>query len=103
MGMVMSEEIRRARAYLSRVGEPADLALWALVERLGPAEAAEAVRVGGAPLESDSPAQARRGRVSVDDDLDSAQRHGIRLLIPEDPDWPHYALSAMCRAAGLAV
>lgn len=99
---VSIEEIRRARAYLNRVGEPAELGLWALVERLGPVEAADAVR-REAPSEADPAVLARRGRVCVDDDLDSAQRHGIRLIVPEDPDWPHFALSAMHRAAASAV
>lgn len=89
------EEVRRARAYLSRVGEPGDRALWWLVEQAGPVEAAEAVRRGHARLGDDSPAAVRRGRIDVDADLESAQRHDIRLLIPEDPDWPHFALSAM--------
>lgn len=97
------QETRRARAYLSRVGEPADLALWALVERRGPVEAAAAVRRGEVGLATDSAVQARRERISVDDDLDSAQRHGIRLLIPEDPEWPHFGLAGLHRAAARAV
>lgn len=94
---------RWARAYLSRVGEPADLGLWSLVEQLGPVDAARLVERGEAQLGPDSAAAARRGRISPRDDLDSAQRHGIRLLTPEDAAWPHFALAAMCRAASAAV
>ena len=28
-------------------------------------------------------------------DLDAAERHGLRLVVPESPDWPHFALACL--------
>lgn len=87
--------IVRARAYLSRVAEPANVALWALVCRIGPVEAAEAVRTGLADQLVLGATEARRASVDADADLEAADRHGVRLVVPESPDWPHFALAAL--------
>jgi DNA processing protein len=95
----MSDDARRARVYLSRVAEPANLAVWNWVRELGPMEAATTIRAGAVPEEVAGATAARRDRVDIDADLDAAQRHGIRFLAPEDDDWPHFALVAMEAAA----
>jgi DNA processing protein len=90
-------DVLRARAYLSRVSEPASLALWAFVRRVGPVPAAEAIRVGSAPKAVLDVTAARRTSIDVAADLDAAERHGVRLVAPESPDWPHFAFGALER------
>ncbi len=84
-----------ARAYLSRVAEPANVALWAFVAREGAVAAAAAIERGAAPGPVEAAAAARRGRIDSEADLAAAARGGIRLVVPEDEDWPHFALAAM--------
>jgi DNA processing protein len=43
--------------------------------------------------------EARRCDADPQADLDTASRHGIRLVVPESDDWPHFALAAL-EAAG---
>ncbi len=50
-GVVVSDEVLIARAYLSRVAEPASIPVWDWVRRHGPLEAAASIR-SGAPLEA---------------------------------------------------
>jgi DNA processing protein len=40
---------------------------------------------------------ARRG-ADPEADLAAAERHGLRLVIPEDDDWPHFAFACLERA-----
>lgn len=84
-----------ARVYLSRVAEPANVAMWEWVRRLGPIEAAAAIRTGAVPEAVAAATMVRRDRVDVAVDLEAAQRHGIRLVTPEHDDWPHFAFAAM--------
>lgn len=96
----MSDEaLLHARAYLSRVVEPASLVVWDWVRRVGPLEAAATIRASQAPDAVSAATEARRRRIDVDADLDAAQRHGIRLVVPEDDEWPHFALASMEAAA----
>ena len=86
-----------ARAYLSRVAEPASLAVWDLVERIGPLAAAEAIRtsdkdVGASVLRA---TDARRTRCDPEADLAAAERADCTLLVPESADWPHYAFAPL--------
>lgn len=91
----VADEVIVARAYLSRVAEPASLAVWDLVRREGPLAAAATIRRGQAdPVVAEATA-ARRTTADAHADLDAAQRHGMRLLVPESPDWPHFALAAL--------
>jgi DNA processing protein len=92
-------QVELARAYLSRVAEPACLPLWALVERLGPVAAAESVRAGTAGADVLAATGARRLDADPEADLDAAHRHGIRLISPESPEWPHFAFGALHAAA----
>lgn len=93
----VSEEILIARAYLNRLAEPGNIPLWSLVRRVGPQAAAEAIRDGTAGAEVTAATQARAASADPLGDLAAAERHGIRLLVPESDDWPHFALSALER------
>jgi DNA processing protein len=93
-----SDEIRRARAYLLRVAEPPASALAALVDKLGPVEAAALVRAGRAPQGVLDETSARRSQDHVEEDLAAAQRAGARLVVPEDDEWPAWQLLALDQA-----
>src|SRR5438067_2205209 len=86
-----------ARAYLSRVAEPASVPVWAFVQKVGPVVAVEAIRSGSAPESVMKATRARRAQTDPHADLEAADRHGIRLVVPESDDWPHFALAALER------
>jgi DNA processing protein len=92
---VAGEAIRLARAYLSRVAEPASLPVWAFVVRHGPVEAAARIRAGEVPGQVDAATSARRHSADPAADLESADRHGIRLVVPESAEWPHFAFASL--------
>lgn len=94
----VDEAVLLARAYLSRVAEPASVPVWRFVRRVGPVAAAAAIVEGSAPAQVAAATQARRHQADPHADLDAAARHGVRLLVPESPDWPHFALGALERA-----
>lgn len=93
----VSDEILLARAYLSRVAEPANIPLWDLVRQRGPVEAVAMIRGGTTDPDVTRAVAARADHVDAEADLCSAERHGIRLLVPESDEWPHFALSALER------
>lgn len=93
----VSMEVLLARAYLSRVSEPANIAMWMLVERLGPVAAVAALRDGSAGPEALRAAAARRDVTDPLDDLEAADRCGVRLIVPESAQWPHFAFAALER------
>ena len=97
----LTPDVLLARAYLSRVGEPASIPLWAYVRKLGPVAAAEAIRREIAPDDVLAATAARRPTADPQADLDAAARSGVRLVAPESEDWPHFALGALDRT-GLA-
>lgn len=88
-------EVLWARAYLSRVSEPANIPVWGFVGAIGPVEAVEAIRSGTAPQEVLDATAARRATADPDADLEAAERAGVRLVVPESADWPHFALAAL--------
>jgi DNA processing protein len=88
-------EVLWARAYLSRVSEPANIPVWGFVRDVGPVEAVEAIRTGIAPREVLDATAARRPTVDPDADLEAADRAGLRLVVPESADWPHFAMAAL--------
>ena len=90
-----------ARAYLSRVAEPASLALWEFVHDCGPEEAARLIRLGQVPDRIAALTAARRALADPVADLEAAEHAGTRLVVPESADWPHLALSALERTARL--
>jgi DNA processing protein len=89
----------RAWAYLSRVVEPPCAALAALVDRVGPVEAAERVRRAQVDDVLARYTKARRGIDQAAEDLDLLTRRGGRLITPDDDEWPLLAFTAFGSAA----
>ncbi|QQQ75188.1 DNA-protecting protein DprA [Saccharothrix sp. 6-C] len=96
---VSTDEIRLARAYLSRVAEPPAAALARFVAEVGPVEAAELVRAGEVPSGVESQTSARRALDLAEQDLEAAAKVGGRLLVPEDDEWPRWPFNALAIAA----
>lgn len=86
---VLSRE-RFARAVLTRLTEPGDIALGRLVARDGAVAVVEALREGTLELSRRRVAGylARLADLTVDDDLEALERLGGRLLCPGDSEWP---------------
>jgi DNA processing protein len=95
----VDDEVLLARAYLSRVAEPACIPIWNLVRREGAVQAARAIRRGDVPGDVAAATAARRESADPAADLDTGLRHGMRLLVPESPGWPHFAVAALEAAA----
>ncbi len=89
------EEVRLARAWLTRAAEPGRGAVFDLVSEVGPVEAVRALRAGSASGRATALAEARRRQDRSADDLAEARRLGARLVTPEDREWPDEALRAM--------
>lgn len=90
---------QRAWAYLSRVVEPPCAELAALVQRVGPVDAAERVR---RRLVDDDLARRTEARREIDcsaADLEMLARRGGRLITPDDDEWPLLAFAAFRGAA----
>lgn len=94
----VGQEVLLARAYLSRVGEPASVGLWSFVEKVGPVQAMRELRGERAPAALLAETAARRGEADPHADLAAAERHGLRLVTPESPDWPHFAFACLEQA-----
>ena len=98
------DEQHLARAALTYLAEPGDPALGALLEACEPAEVVAAITAGtlpgSGPARGESPARRRalnaalgRWRIRLswlpdDAGLAEARRNGIRLVCPDDPEWP---------------
>lgn len=99
--VAVGEDVLLARAFLNRVAEPASVPLWWAVRQEGPVEVARAIRAGRAgSLISGGVSAVVSARAAEADpyaDLEAAQRHGIRLVVPESGEWPHFAFSALER------
>lgn len=83
------EADRLARACLSRLGEPGDPRLLRLVRELGAVTVCEhllADRDVGEGLARD--VAGRRRGLDPAGELERAERHGIRFVIPGDAEWP---------------
>lgn len=90
----MSDPRLRAWAYLSRVAEPPCVELTALINRVGPIDAAERVRRGQV---CDALARHTEARREIDrsaEDLELLARRRGRLLTPDDDEWPVLAFTA---------
>jgi DNA processing protein len=96
----VTDEVLLARAFLNRIFEPAHVPLWSLVRKDGPVAVAAALRAGRLAGPYFDAAAARIPSADPWADLESAQRHGIRLVVPESDEWPHFAFAAL-EAAGL--
>ena len=97
MGSLIDDETLLARAYLSRVAEPGGIPVWDWVRCVGPVAAAEAIRSGQVSADVAAATDARRRAADPEADLEAARRHHMRLLVPQSPDWPHFALAALGR------
>lgn len=89
MSAAVGDRERLARAALTRIAEPGDVALAALVEEHGAAAVVDGLRGG----ESFGRSQARAWRVRLAGydsaaDLEAAARCGGRLVCPGDDEWP---------------
>ncbi|HET6878121.1 MAG TPA: DNA-processing protein DprA [Jatrophihabitans sp.] len=97
VGADVDDEVLLARAFLTRIAEPACIPLWGLVRRVGAVEAVRQIKAG---IAADEVMRATAPRLAETDphaDLDIAQRYGIRLIVPESAQWPHFAMSALER------
>ena len=83
-----SEDERLARAALSRLAEPGDPRMAALVAELGATRVhrhlAEERDVGGVLTDVAS----RLQEIRPERDLEQAERRGIRFVVPGDAEWP---------------
>jgi DNA processing protein len=91
---VADPAIARARAYLSRVAEPPAVALVRFVDAVGPVAASELVRAGDVAADVAAETAARRAVDRAEADLAAARAVGARLLVPEDPGWPHWSFAS---------
>ncbi len=80
---------RLARAALTRIAEPGDVALAGLVSRHGAEAVVAGLRASDTfGLEAARAWQVRLAGYDPASDLDAAQRCGARLVCPGDPEWP---------------
>ncbi|MDT4945326.1 MAG: processing protein [Pseudonocardiales bacterium] len=91
----VSDAVLLARAFLSRVAEPASIPVWGFVRDVGAVAAVAAIRDGSAPERVVRATQPRRDRIDPHADLEAAERHGLRLVVPESDEWPHFAFAAL--------
>jgi DNA processing protein len=91
----VTDDVVLARALLSRVGEPASIPLWAAVRARGPVETAAAIRAGKVDDYISRLVVERAAEADPHRDLDAARRHGVRLVVPESAEWPHFALASL--------
>lgn len=78
-------------AYLLRVAEAPCPELAALIDSVGPQEAASCVRTGNVSPRLAQRTEARRDIDCAAEDLDTVHRRGGRLLTPDDDEWPALA------------
>jgi DNA processing protein len=98
-----ADAVVRARVWLSRGVEPGSGAVYRYVERAGPVAAVRQIRAGTAPAELEQATAARRHHDHVAEDLARAARSGLRVLVPEDDEWPAYVLLRMHTATARGV
>ena len=97
----MTDPVSRAWAYLSRVAEPPCAELAALVQRVGPVEAADRVRCGSVDDDVARHTEARREIDRTAADLELLASRGGRLITPDGDEWPLLAFAAFgCAGTG---
>lgn len=94
-GHGVADEVLLARTLISRIAEPASIPVWGLVTRVGPVAAAQALRDGRFGEQRFAAEAARAAEADPFADLEVAERHGIRLVVPESDEWPHFAFAAL--------
>ena len=83
------EAERVARAALSRLAEPGDVALFSLVREAGAAGTLAAIRDGSAPLKAIANYRTRLScGPAPEADLERAECQQIRFVVPGDLEWP---------------
>ena len=95
-------ELRRARAYLSRVAEPPAPALCELIDEVGAVRSARLVAAGQVPHRVAAETGARREDDRADADLSAIAAIGGRLVVPEDSEWPAESFNCFDTPAALA-
>ncbi len=90
----MSTQAEMAWAYLSRVAEPPCAPLTALIDAVGPQEAAERIRRGDVSPELSRLTEARRDLMCATEDLQLLERRGGRLITRDDDEWPLLSFAA---------
>jgi len=90
----MTDLTSQAWAYLSRVVEPPCAELTALVDRVGPVEAADRVRRSRVDDKLSCHTEARREIDRAATDLEWLARRGGRLITPDEDEWPTLAFAA---------
>ncbi|MEO5711605.1 MAG: DNA-processing protein DprA [Nocardioidaceae bacterium] len=84
----MSDADRIARVALSRLGEPGDPRLTALVAELGAGQVCDYLREERDASGVGTDVAARLAGLDAAGDLERAARDGIRFVVPGDPEWP---------------
>jgi DNA processing protein len=90
----MSDQVRRAWAYLSRVAEQPCAEMTTLVRQVGPVDAAHRIKRGGGGEELARRTEARREIDCAAEDLEVLDRIGGRLITPADSEWPLLSFAA---------
>ncbi|MGW3469229.1 DNA-processing protein DprA [Saccharopolyspora sp. NPDC000995] len=102
---VMGEKARRellaARAFLAAVAEPPAPALARFVAERGPCRAVGLIQREKAPPDVAAEVEARRWHVSGEQLLAGAESAGVRLVVPEDPEWPREAFDGLSGARSI--
>ena len=101
-GRPRAQEVRLARAWLTRAVEPGRPAVVALVDAVGPVEAMRQLRSGTAGAAAGF-APARLAADRAEADIAAAEKAGARLVTPEDDEWPDLALLPLLLADGASV
>lgn len=90
----MTDDVRRALAYLSRVAEAPCPELAVLVRKVGPVDAANRVKSGHVDGDLARRTEARREIDCAAQDLEVLRRRGGRLLYADDEEWPFLAFTS---------
>ena len=93
------DDVRRARAFLLHAAEPPAAELALFVAQVGPVEAAHQIDAGKAPGPVLDECRGGDHWASADASLRTAAETGIRLITPEDDEWPAVHFAALTTAA----
>ncbi|MGW5645580.1 DNA-processing protein DprA [Saccharopolyspora sp. NPDC003752] len=95
MGERSKRELLVARAFLGAVAEPPAPALARFVTEYGPCRAVGLIQREKAPADVTAEVEARRWHVSGEQLLVAAEAAGVRLVVPEAPEWPREAFDGL--------
>ncbi|MBA8823265.1 DNA processing protein [Saccharopolyspora lacisalsi] len=97
------EALLVARAYLSAVAEPPAPALVEFIAEHGALLAADRVHRGRLPSRVFDEVQARREHVRGRRTLEAAREDGVRLVVPEQHEWPRQRFSCFAEATAVGL